>query len=301
VFKNVMMYRVAAGWQMGLEAMEAGLQALRFAECGASQDKSMGWVEPRGQAHGPLVEQVAGQLILKLMIEVKVVPGSVITRKLKERVAQIEASTGRKPGKKESRDLKEEIRLDLMPMAFTKQSTVGIWIDPKARLLVLDVGSQSKADEVITLLVKALPGFSVALINTSTSPAVAMAQWLTTQEPPQGFSVDRECELKSADESKAVVRYARHPLDIDEVRQHIESGKQPTRVALTWAGRVSFVLTEAFTLKKLAFLDVVIEGASGASKGKGDDFDADVVIATTELGGLIPDLLLALDGELVGA
>jgi recombination associated protein RdgC len=141
----------------------------------------------------------------------------------------------------------------------------------------------------------------VTLINTTTSPAVAMARWLTTQEPPQGFSVDRECELKSADESKAVVRYSRHPLDIDEVRQHIESGKQPTRVALTWGDRISFVLTEAFTLKKVAFLDVVFEGASGSPKGKDDGFDADVAIATTELGGLIPDLLLALDGEMVGA
>ena len=301
MFKNMMMYRVAPTWEATLEAMESGLEASRFAECGASQDKSIGWVEPRGEAHGPLVEQVAGQLVLKLMIEVKVVPGSVITRKLKERVAQIEATTGRKPGRKESRDLKDEIRLDLMPMAFTKQATVGIWIDPKTKLLVIDAGSQAKADEVITMLVKALEGFSVTLINTTTSPAVAMARWLTTQEPPQGFSVDRECELKSADESKAVVRYSRHPLDIDEVRQHIESGKQPTRVALTWADRISFVLTEAFTLKKVAFLDVVFEGAGGSSKGKDDGFDADVAIATTELGGMSPDLLLALDGEMAGA
>lgn len=45
-----------------------------------------------------------------------------------------------------------------------------------------------------------------------------------TQEPPHMFNADRETELKAADESKAVVRYARHPLDIDEVRQHIEHG-----------------------------------------------------------------------------
>lgn len=33
------------------------------------------------------------------------------------------------------------------------------------------------------------------------------------------FSVDRECELKAADESKAVVRYSRHPLDTGELRK----------------------------------------------------------------------------------
>ena len=292
-----MMYRIAPGWAPTRASMEAGLEPARFVECGASQEKSIGWTEPRGEAHGPLVEAVAGQLVLKLMVEVKIVPGSVITRKAKERVAHIEATTGRKPGKKETRDIKDDLRLELLPMAFTKQGSVGVWIDPLARLLVIDAGSQAKADEVVTMLVKCLDGFSVTLIDTTTSPAVAMAQWLTTQEPPQGFSVDRECELKSADESKSVVRYSRHPLDIDEVRQHIESGKQPTRVAMTWDSRVSFVLTEALQIKKVAFLDVVMEGAAGSSKGKDDGFDADVAIATAELQKLIPDLLMALDGE----
>ena len=292
-----MLYRIAPGWAPTRASMEAGLEPARFVECGPSQEKSVGWTEPRGEAHGPLVEAVAGQLVLKLMVEVKIVPGSVITRKAKERVAHIEATTGRKPGKKETRDIKDDLRLELLPMAFTKQASVGVWIDPAARLLVIDAGSQAKADEVVTMLVQCLDGFAVTLIDTTTSPAVAMAQWLTTQEPPQGFSVDRECELKSADESKSVVRYSRHPLDIDEVRQHIESGKQPTRVAMTWDSRVSFVLTEALQIKKVAFLDVVFENASGSSKGKDDGFDADVAIATAELQKLIPDLLMALDGE----
>jgi recombination associated protein RdgC len=300
VFKNVMIYAIAPAWAQTVASMEAGLSKARFAECGASQEKSVGWTEPRGEAHGPLVEAVAGQLVLKLMVETKAVPGSVITRKAKDRVAQIEATTGRKPGKKETRDIKDDLRLELLPQAFTKQGSVGVWIDPKTKRLVIDAGSQGKADEVVTLLVQCLDGFAVTLVNTKTSPAVAMAQWLTTQEPPQGFSVDRECELKSADESKAVVRYSRHPLDIDEVRAHVQGGKQPTRVALTWNSRISFELTDALQIKKVAFLDVVFENAAGSSKGKDDGFDADVAIATAELGQLIPDLLLALDGEVLG-
>jgi recombination associated protein RdgC len=300
VFKNVMIYAIAPAWAQTVASMEAGLSKARFAECGASQEKSVGWTEPRGEAHGPLVEAVAGQLVLKLMVETKAVPGSVITRKAKDRVAQIEATTGRKPGKKETRDIKDDLRIELLPQAFTKQGSVGVWIDPKTKRLVIDAGSQGKADEVVTLLVQCLDGFAVTLVNTKTSPAVAMAQWLTTQEPPQGFSVDRECELKSADESKAVVRYSRHPLDIDEVRAHVQGGKQPTRVALTWNSRISFVLTDALQIKKVAFLDVVFENAAGSSKGKDDGFDADVAIATAELGQLIPDLLLALDGEVLG-
>ncbi|MEY3124977.1 MAG: hypothetical protein RLZZ573_1497 [Pseudomonadota bacterium] len=298
MFKNVMVYRIVSGWSATQAQLEEALESARYAECGASQEKSVGWVEPRGEAHGPLVEIVGGQWLLKLMIEIKTVPGSVVKRKVQDQLAQIEATTGRKPGKKEKREISEDARLALLPMAFTKQSSVTVWIDPKAQLLVLDCASQAKADEVMTGLIKAVDGLAVQLVNTQTSPAAAMSTWLSTHEAPQGFSVDRECELKAADESKAVVRYTRHALDTEEVSQHIAMGKVPTRVAMTWNDRVSFVLTEALQLKKIAFLDVVFEG-SPASPGdrKDDGFDADAAIATGELVQLIPDLLEALGGE----
>ncbi len=293
-----MMCRLASAWPASAEQLLAALEASRFVECGASQEKSVGWLEPRGHAHGALVEVVAGQWLLKLMMEVKVVPGSVVKRKVQEQLDQIEASTGRKPGRKEKRDLTDEARLTLLPMAFTKQSSVQVWVNPKAGLLLTDAGSQAKADEVMTYLVKAIDGLSATLVNTQTSPAAAMAHWLSTQEAPPGFSVDRECELKAADESKAVVRYTRHALDTDEVSQHIAMGKMPTRLALTWNDRVSFVLTEGLQLKKIAFLDSVFEGApQSPADGKDDNFDADVAIATGELSNLIPDLLEALGGE----
>ena len=294
MFKNLIVYRFSSGWNPSATTVEASLQEARFVECGASQDKSMGWIEPRGEAHGPLLEVVANQWVLKLMTETRALPASVVKRKVDERVAQIEASTGRKPGKKETRDLKDDIRLELLPMAFTKQARTTVWVDRQAELVMIDAASQARADDVVTLLVQRLPGLALALVNTQVSPSVAMADWLVSQEAPSGFSVDRECELKAADESKAVVRYTRHALDTDEVRQHIEAGKMPTRLALTWNDRVSFVLTEGQQLKKLAFLDVVLEGAKA---GKDDGFDADVAIATGELQKLLPALLLALGGE----
>ena len=87
-----MVYRVAEGWSPSLEQMEQALDAERFVPCGASQEKAIGWVEPRGEAHGPLVEAVSAQRILKLKIETKGVPGSIVTRKAKERSAVIEAT-----------------------------------------------------------------------------------------------------------------------------------------------------------------------------------------------------------------
>jgi len=293
VFKNIIVYRIAEGWQADLTALEEALAKTPFAECGATQERSSGWVPPRGEAHGPLAESVAGQWVLRFMTEAKVLPGPVLARKVKEKAERIERETGRKPGKKETRELKDEAKLDLLPMAFTKQGSTWVWIDREARTLVIDSGNQSRADEITTALVEQLPGLSLALLDTQTSPQAAMAHWLREQEPPAGFSIDRECELKSASEDKAVVRYARHPLDIDEVRAHIEGGKLPTKLAMTWDERVSFVLTEGLQLKKVALLDTALEGQSQDDGG----FDTDVALATGELSRLIADLVLALGGE----
>lgn len=294
-----MVYRMVSAWTMTQAQLEEALDKARFAPCGASQEKSVGWAEPRGQAHAALVEIVDGQWLLKQAVESKAVPASVVKRKVQERADQIEAATGRKPGKKEKRDLAEDVRHALLPMAFTKQSSTLVWIDPQAARLVLDAGSQAKADEAMTALVNAVDGLALQLIDTTTAPAAAMAEWLSSQQAPAGFSVDRECELKAADESRAVVRYTRHALDTDEVRQHIALGKMPTRLAMTWNDRVSFVLTEGLQLKKVALLDVVLENKpSAAGDRRDDDFDTDVALVTGELRQLLPELIAGLGGEL---
>lgn len=294
MLKNMTLYRIGPAWVPDVTALDAGLAKQRFLPCSATQPMAIGWVEPRGEAHAPLVEIVGGQWLMKLQTEKKLLPASVVKRRIEERAKQIELSTGRKPGKRETKDLKDEVVLELLPMAFTKQATLLVWIDPVARLLVVDAGSQARADEVVTSLVKAADGLSVMLLQSTVSAAVAMAGWLGSGEAPAGFSIDRDCELKSADEMKSVVRYARHPLDNQEVREHIEGGKMPTRLAMTWNDRVSFVLTESLQLKKLDFLDGVFEGQTAKDEG----FDADAAITTGELRRLIPDLVDALGGEL---
>lgn len=298
MIKNATIYRIGPAWAADAAAIEAALQKARFAPCGATQQESSGWVEPRGHANGPLVEVVGGQYILRLMSEKRLLPSSVVKARVEEIANQVEQETGRKPGKKVRQEFKEQAVLELLPMAFTRQSAALVWIAPRERLLVVDSGSQGRADEVVALLVKNLDGLAVAHLQTELSPASAMTGWLGTGEPPFNFTVDRECELKSCDEMKSVVRYGRHPLDIDEVRQHITQGKVPTRLALTWLDRVSFVLGDSGQLRKLAFLDVVMEARNAAgTPAKDDMFDADAALATGELRRLIPDLIQALGGE----
>ena len=80
------------------------------------------------------------------------------------------------------------------------------------------------------------------------------------------------------------------------MRKHVTEGKLPTQLALSWDGRVAFVLTETLQLKKVQFLDSVMD-ASGTDKNE-DRFDADVALSAGLLSPLLDSLIDALGGEM---
>lgn len=292
MIKNATIYRIGT-LPASLDQVEQAMAAAAFVECGLTQEKSVGWVPPRGEVNGALVEAIGGHWIARLMIETKAVPASALQRELEAGVKAVEAETGRRPGKKEQREMREQARMILLPHTFARRTSVCVWIDRARSMLVLGTTATASADIVTTALVESIKGLQIAPIQTHVNPRVAMALWLETQEPPEDLSVGRECELKSTDNSRAVVRYGQHSLDIAEVRGHIQAGKAPTRLALTWDDRVDFVLTDNMQLRKIAMLDVVFD----ANDARSDAFDADAAITTAELSGLIAALIKALGGD----
>ena len=111
------------------------------------------------------------------------------------------------------------------------------------------------------------------------------------------FPVDQDTELRATGEGKATVRYVRHTLEADDVRRHIASGKQCTRLAMTWADKISFVLTESLTIKRVTPLDVIKENADSTAQNDEERFDSDIMLMTGELSRMLADLVAALGGE----
>lgn len=298
MFKSILIYRISDTWTPPeLKVLAEALGTDTFEPCTPSQEMSCGWVPPRNEDNAPLVECIGGQLVMKLALERKSVPGSAVKAALDERCKLLEQERGRAPGRREKKELKEEIYLELLPRAFSKHSRCLVWIDPDNKWLVLGTASYSAADLLITQLVTSFAKTgaqleAVAALSTQMSPAAAMSHWLVTQEPPYNFSVDRELELKAPDDTGACVKYAKHSLDIAEVVGHIQAGKVPTKLALTWGSKISFVLTDKLQVTKLGFLDALF------AENEEGGFDADVAIATGGLKLLIPDLVEALGGEL---
>lgn len=294
-FKNLQLYRLTAPWNWTPEQLEEKLAAQAFAPCASGDMESRGWLSPRD--NGMLVHTVNRQLLLQLGSEKKLLPSSVINQVTKARAAELEEQQGFKPGRKQMKELKEQVTEELLPRAFSIRRTTRVWVDPVNGWMAIDAASAAKADEVFKLLLKSLDTLPFASLRTERSPQSAMTDWLASDEAPGGFTIDQDTELRAAGESKATVRYVRHTLEAEDVRRHIAAGKQCTRLAMTWNDRVSFVLTDTLTVKRVAPLDVLKENADAATMNDDERFDSDFALMSGELAQLLADLVLALGGE----
>jgi recombination associated protein RdgC len=199
----------------------APLRALR-----PTQPESTGWVPPRGNKGKVLAELVGGHLVLKLCTEKRAVPASAVKSAVDERVEKYKTETGneRVPAKIK-KEFKEEVLLDLLPRAFSKRSTTLLWLDAlnkhaggRCRQPRRRRPRSSRPAGGAARSARRRPGAGPADGAHADLAGRLMSHWLSTREAPWRFTVDRDCELKTPDEQKSTVRYARHTLDIDEVR-----------------------------------------------------------------------------------
>ncbi len=294
-FKNLRVFRLAPNWSCTVELLETALEKQSFRPGNSQEMQSLGWVPPI--ENGGLVHALNGQYLLSLRADKKLLPSTVINQFAKARAQDIEEQQGFKPGRKQMKEIKELITEELLPKAFSVHRDTRVWIDTKNHWLVIDAAAAAKSDEVLGMLAKAIEPFPVAPLYVEQSPAAAMTNWLVSDEAPSGFSIDQDTELRSTSESRAAVRYVRQSIAIDDVQKHVQDGKQCTRLALTWADRVSFVLTEGLEIKRVSPLDVLKENQDMSAHNDAERFDSDFTLMTGELAKLMTDLVEALGGE----
>ena len=296
-FKNLQIYRLPRPWQVTADSIRQQLQRHTMQPIGQMEMESVGWVPPR--QGGDLLHVVENQILMSFGVTKKILPASAINQAAKDKASEIEEQQGFKPGRKQMKEIKEQVIDDLLPRALTQFSETRVWIDPVNGWLVIDSGSPAKADEVLKLLFKSIDKLPLETLRVAQSPVAAMTDWLVSDEAPGGFTVDQDAELRANTEGKATVRYVRHTLDPEDVRRHVSVGKQCTRLAMTWADRISFVLTENLTIKRIQPLDILKEKDAISAQNDDERFDSDFLLMTAELSKLIFDLAHAMGGEVI--
>ena len=276
MFDNLTIYRVAPSWEPKLDALEIH----QFHPCLPSQERSVGLVPVTGPAGG-LVEHIADALVLRVMVETRSVPAQVLARRAEELGALSERETGRKPGRGLRAEHKEQARLELLPRAFPRRTSVHCWIDLEARLLALGTASGKLAELVATTLVRALDGLALGPLQTKVSPAQRMGEWASSGSAADPFYLGVSVGLSRHSQS---VKF-KECLDDEYTRELVTAGFSPTQVDLEIPGRGSFTLTGSGVIKGIKLVE------------KAEDDYSGIYLGVTETRMLILQLVEALGGE----
>lgn len=298
-FRNLLVYRLTQNIALDADTLEAALASKLARPCASQELATYGFVAPFGKsADAPLVHLSGDFLLIGARKEERILPSSVVRDALKDKVDEIETAQMRKVYKKEREQLKDEIVQAFLPRAFVRKSATFAAIAPKQGLILVDSASAKKAEDLLSTLREALGSLPVRPLSVKVAPSATLTEWLKNQRAADGFFVLDECELRDTHEDGGIVRCKRQDLAGEEIALHLSTGKQVTQLSLAWQDKLSFVLDEKLTIKRLRFEDLLQEQAA---QDGGDDAlaqqDASFTLMMMTLVEFLPQLFEALGGE----
>lgn len=273
-FKNAQIFQLTDTESLDTNALIDKLPEFPLQECGSQEEFSFGWLPLiRNSEQWSLVSDRC--VLFRAGKEEKVLPSAVVREELEAKVAEIELIEGRKVGRKEKSDMKDELVFTLRPKAFSKRTDIWAYIDLQAKILVLNSTNASMTEQLFKHLQTTLGSFPMTPLQAQVSPSSLMTDWLVKNEVPASLETGDECEIQDGSEDKASIRFkSLEPLS-EDVTRHLQQGMAVKNLALRWSEKLSFVLHDDLTLRKIKFDDALKEAAFNDSQGGGlSDMDA---------------------------
>lgn len=299
-FKNLRLYFLQQPFNLSAEALEDRLQQKRFQPCGSHDAQAYGWYEPLGRQGEFLVHELIGSQMICVRKEEKLLPPAVVNEIVDEKAAAMETEAGRKLGRKERSELKEEVFQQLLPKAFSRFSSQFAMIDKQQGWILVDAASTNKAEALVSLLRETLGSLPVKPLEVRLAPSFVMTEWLRQPNRHAGFELLDSCELQERTEEPGVVRCKGQDLAAEEMIAHLDAGKDVVKLAVSWDERLSFVIESDMSIKRLRFLDLIQdEAADYQTENAADAFDAHFSLMQLEFRRLIPGLLEVFGGAVV--
>jgi recombination associated protein RdgC len=290
-FRNLTLFRFSPKLRSHFEELDARLDDCTLKPVGPLEPSSRGFVSPFGVGEAALSHRIGQAILLSLGHEERLLPSVVVNDALQKKISAIEEQEGRKVGGRTRKRIKEDLIHELLPKAFVRPSRLNAWVDLKHGIVGIDSSSRKAAENFVTELRHALGSFPAVPINAEQSPRAIMTGWVAGDALPDGLSIGDEIELRDPADRGAVVKCQRQELQGEEIAKHLESGKQVTRLALTFNDHVSFVMSEDLVVRKLKFLDGAVNQLENSERDSlRDELDARFALMSAELAQLFETL-----------
>jgi recombination associated protein RdgC len=293
MFRNLRFYRVTSPWPDSEEALSEILASNAFAPCGSFAERSAGWESPWTSENAPLCRRLSGADLIQLRTQSRVLPAAAIKEAVEERVVEFRTRMEQEPTRAELRRLKEETRDKLLPNSLVKSERNRACFIHAESLLVIDVGTVTKAEWLIDQLRACFDEFYCTPLTFNNPPADLLTG-IFMGDSPLGFSLGRECRMQDAMDRKSTVTWRDFELTDHSIRQHVVEGMRLTHLGVKFDEVMSFVMDQEGAISKVKF----IEGEAVEEWGEDPmaKLDADFVLLTAAIRRLVEDLKKLLGG-----
>tara|TARA_B100002019_G_C21273449_1_gene603758 strand:- start:4234 stop:5139 length:906 start_codon:yes stop_codon:yes gene_type:complete len=241
-----------------------------------------------------IYHKIGQTYLFKIRNEKRDVPSSVLNEAVKDKQKEIEQQRGEKLKKKEIKSLKEDIMSALLPKAFIKTNYQEFIIDLKHNFILINEGSLSKADDVISML-KSFVDIELEVINPNFDVITKLTEWANNNDAQEPFDIEDFISLTDIG-TGGITEYKKHSLNdySKEIKSNIDAGKVVNSLRLNWHERIAFTLNEKFIIKQIKTLDSFEENVD-ETVGMDDDeytyFNTTISIFVADICELIEDLI----------
>lgn len=194
-----------------------------------------------------------GRLSYFEMLRLKrIVPADAVKRETRKRARAYEERNKEPLNKKDLKNLKEEVYLELLSKALQKETIIPVIIDTQADQMWIGAASDGACDDVIKLLRRSGLSVDAEILWVGVDLTVWMDAWITGKKsPPDGFVIGSRVKAVDPMEIKATVTIAHEELAQPDLSAVLE---KRTVVALELTSEsVSFNLTHDCSLKSIKF------------------------------------------------
>lgn len=182
-------------------------------------------------------------MVMAVQFNERILPGKVRDERLQIEAARLERLQGRKVGKKEYAQLREQVEFDLLPKAFIRRTVVPVLFykhTPGTQIMLVCTSSQKRADDAVGVLRGV---FGIDLMPWKIETESSISGVLTTLASNGNADPDEECWLHFSPldsavikgENKQTIRIKDKPVESQDVQDLLAGeGQVVHELALAW-------------------------------------------------------------------
>jgi len=222
-------------------------------------------------------------LYLRLTEHKRVLPASVVSDEVDKRCKEIEKKTGEKVKGKARREVKDEVKIELLKKAFQKTKSIQVILNLADRELWIDEASDGACQKVRKLFQKVIGNIPTSPLPSSDILSHQMKDWLLDENfVPAAVQVLDQAKLVDTSDRKATVTAKGEELHSKDFQALLDH-RDVVELRIAIEGAVSCQLTPAQIFKGIKSETPAENQEQDDAGGMDQWFDSEIYLTVAEL------------------